>query len=462
MQYRVDPKSGNRISALGLGCMRFPGAPGRPDAKTADAIISRAVEQGINYLDTAYLYPGNEACVGASLERLGLRDQVLLATKLPHASCKCAEDFDRFFDEQLRRLRTDRIDYYLMHNITSPAQWERVVALGIEDWIARQKAAGRIRQIGFSYHGSAADFMTMLDAYEWDFCQIQYNYAGERYQAGTAGLMAAAERGLAVFVMEPLLGGRLAGKLPPRARAVLDSARDPHLRTLVAWGLSWVWNHPQVTMLLSGMTDTAQVDENAVLADRALPDSMTAAQLDTIARVLAEFEKSNRVPCTGCGYCMPCPKGINIPGCFAAYNASYAHSWFTGLSQPSPRRCARRLSTTTEPPTTTAWSSWVRPPTRQATTTTRCRIHGTYVRPTTDSGISRARSSLTRQPRSWSTSTPCPKRSPGSWASNNPGATTTAPEKPLPPSGGESETKSGLTLTVGPLSYIEVLTLFRK
>lgn len=123
------------------------------------------------------------------LSAWGLRDQILLATKLPHASCKCAEDFDRFFDEQLHRLRTDHIDYYLMHNITSPAQWERVVALGIEDWIAHQKAAGRIRQIGFSYHGSAADFLTMLDAYDWDFCQIQYNYAGERYQAGTAGLM---------------------------------------------------------------------------------------------------------------------------------------------------------------------------------------------------------------------------------------------------------------------------------
>ena len=145
--------------------------------------------------------------------------------------------------------------------------------------------------------------------------------------------MAAAERGLAVFVMEPLLGGRLAGKLPPRARAVLDDVLDPYLKTPAAWGLSWVWNHPQVTMLLSGMTDTAQVDENATLADRALPNSMTREQLDTIARVLSEFEKSNRVPCTGCGYCMPCPKGINIPGCFAAYNASYAHSWFTGLSQ---------------------------------------------------------------------------------------------------------------------------------
>ena len=149
MQYRVDPKSGNRISTLGLGCMRFPGAPGRPDAKTADAIISRAVEQGINYLDTAYLYPGNEACVGASLERLGLRDRVLLATKLPHASCKCAEDFDRFFDEQLRRLRTEHIDYYLMHNITSPAQWERVVALGIEAGSRVKRRRGAFARLVF-------------------------------------------------------------------------------------------------------------------------------------------------------------------------------------------------------------------------------------------------------------------------------------------------------------------------
>ena len=333
MQYRVDPKSGKHISALGLGCMRFPGVAGHPDAKTADAIISRAVERGVNYLDTAYLYPGNEACVGASLERLGLRDRIYLATKLPHASCKVAGDFDRFFEEQLRRLRTDHIDYYLMHNITAPAQWERLVALGIEDWVVRQKAAGRIGEIGFSYHGSAADFITMLDAYDWDFCQIQYNYAGERYQAGTAGLMAAADRGLAVFVMEPLLGGRLAGKLPPAAKRVLAAADDPELSTPAAWGLSWVWDHPQVTMLLSGMNEVAQVDENAALAERALPGSMTEVQHATIARVLAEFERANRVPCTGCGYCMPCPRGVNIPASFSAYNASYAHGWFTGMWQ---------------------------------------------------------------------------------------------------------------------------------
>ena len=334
VQYRIDPKSGNRISALGLGCMRLPGfALGKPDARAADAIISEAVAQGVNYLDTAYLYPGNEEAVGASLERLGLRDRVFVATKLPHASCKRYEDFDRIFDEQLRRLRTDHIDYYLMHNITSPVQWERVCSLGIEGWIAKQKDAGRIRQVGFSFHGSSVDFPVLLEAYDWDFCQIQYNYANETYQAGTAGLKAAAARGMAVFIMEPLLGGRLADKLPNAAKRLLSQAADSQLTTPAAWGLSWVWNHPEVTMLLSGMTSAEQVAGNAAVASAALPGSMTAEQLATIARVVELFERANRVPCTGCSYCMPCPHGVNIPGCFAAYNVSYAHSWFTGMQQ---------------------------------------------------------------------------------------------------------------------------------
>ena len=343
MQYRVDPSSGNKISALGLGCMRFPGAlPGKPDPKAADAIISRAVERGINYLDTAYLYPGNEACVGASLERLGLRDEVFLATKLPHASCRAGGDFDRFLTEQLRRLRTDRVDYYLIHNVTSPAQWERLVELGIEGWIERQKASGRIGRIGFSYHGSAGDFPVMLDAFDWDFCQIQYNYANERYQAGTAGLRAAAARGLAVFIMEPLLGGRLAGRLPESAQRIFAEAPDraigepgvaAELSTPASWGLAWVWDHPEVTMLLSGMTAPEQVDENAAIASAAAPGCLKASQREVIARVLEVFERANRVPCTGCNYCMPCPQGINIPGCFSAYNASFAHGWFTGVSQ---------------------------------------------------------------------------------------------------------------------------------
>ena len=200
MQYRVNPRNGDRISALGLGCMRFPGALGHPDPHRASQIVARAVERGINYLDTAYLYPGNEACVGMVLEELGLRDRVFIATKLPHGSVDSAVDLDRIFDEQLRRLRTDHIDYYLIHNVTSPAQWERLRGLGIEGWLACQRETGRIRQAGFSYHGSEGDFPVLLDAHDWDFCQIQYNYVGEKYQAGTAGLCAAAERGLAVFV----------------------------------------------------------------------------------------------------------------------------------------------------------------------------------------------------------------------------------------------------------------------
>lgn len=333
MQYRVNPRNGDRISALGLGCMRFPGALGHPDPHRASQIVARAVERGINYLDTAYLYPGNEACVGMVLEELGLRDRVFIATKLPHGSAHGAADLDRIFDEQLSRLRTDHIDYYLIHNVTSPAQWERLRGLGIEGWLARQREAGRIRQAGFSYHGSEGDFPVLLDAYDWDFCQIQYNYVGEKYQAGTAGLCAAAERGLAVFVMEPLLGGRLAARLPDRARRILDAAAEPGLQTPASWGLSWVWDHPEVTMLLSGMASPEQVDENAAVAERALPGSLTPAQHEVIARVVAEFNRANRVGCTGCNYCMPCPRGINIPGCFSAYNASYAHGWFTGLSQ---------------------------------------------------------------------------------------------------------------------------------
>lgn len=351
MQYRVNPRNGDRISALGLGCMRLPGAAlGRPDPRAARELIARAVGRGINYLDTAYLYPGNEAAVGAALGELGLRDRVLLATKLPHASVKRPEDLDRFFDEQLRRLRTDHVDYYLMHNITSPAQWERLQGLGAGEWLARQKAEGRIRQAGFSYHGSAGDFAAVLDAYDWDFCQIQYNYTGERYQAGTAGLKAAAARGMAVFVMEPLLGGRLADKLPDRAKRIFAEAAGaradarqglaagpgavrPALSSPADWGLAWVWDHAEVTMLLSGMSAPEQIDQNAALADSALPGCLAEGERAVIARVVEEFNRANRVPCTGCNYCMPCPHGVNIPGCFAAYNASFAHSWLTGVSQ---------------------------------------------------------------------------------------------------------------------------------
>ena len=336
MQYRTDPKSGARVSALGLGCMRLPGAQrGRIDLAAAERVILRADERGVNYLDAAYSYRGVEAAVGAIFDRNpGLRDRMLVATKLPHRMCREPGDAGRILTTSLERLRTERVDYYLVHNLTSRAQWDRLVALGIEGWISDEKRAGRIGRMGFSFHGAYTDFVELLDAYDWDFCQIQYNYANETYQAGTAGLRLAAQRGLAVFVMEPLLGGKLAGGLPPAARNALRGAcPDDPQRTPAAWGLRWVWNHPEVTMVLSGMNDPAQVDENAAVAATALPGSMSAGELAAVARVVEEFRRTDRVPCTGCGYCMPCPHGVNIPGCFAAYNASFALGRFTGVQQ---------------------------------------------------------------------------------------------------------------------------------
>lgn len=332
MQYRVDPRTGRRLSVLGLGCMRFPGSvPGRPDQHRAEAIIARAVERGVNYLDTAYLYPGNEAVVGAALEHLGLRDQVFLATKLPHASCKDGADLDRIFNEQLRRLRTDRIDYYLIHNITSPAQWTRLVGLGIEAWIARQKAAGRIGAIGFSYHGSAGDFSLVLDAYDWDFCQIQYNYIDEHTQAGRRGLQYAASKGIPVIIMEPLRGGRLVNALPPKALKVFAQA-EPR-RTPAEWALRWLWDQPEVTVVLSGMNTMEMVAENCRIADQARPGTLGEAERALFETVKGAINEKIKVGCTGCGYCMPCPKGVDIPGAFRCYNARYTEGFYTGMKE---------------------------------------------------------------------------------------------------------------------------------
>lgn len=331
MRYRIDPRSGAELSALGFGCMRFPAnAVGRIDQDAAERLVLEAVDAGVNYFDTAYLYRGNEEALGAVFAKHpNLRDRINLATKLPHLACSSRDDFDRYLGIQLERLRTNRVDYYLVHNVTAFEQWERLVALGIEEWVAAQKKAGVVRRIGFSFHGPAADFGRLLDAYDWDFCQIQYNYLNEHYQAGTAGLELAAERGLPVIVMEPLLGGRLAANLPRAATEALAAA-DPQLSP-AAWALRWVWDRPEVTVVLSGMNSSEQLVENAALADRALPRSMSADEHAAVARARDIFAESYRVPCTGCNYCMPCPKGVNIPACFAAYNASFAHSWFEGV-----------------------------------------------------------------------------------------------------------------------------------
>lgn len=332
MQYRTDPRSGNRLSALGLGCMRFPGyLRGKPDPAAAARIIAAAVDAGVNYLDTAYVYRGSEQVTGEALARAGLRERVFLATKLPHGKVRAEADLARILGEQLERLKTDRVDYYLVHNLTSAAQLERLRALGFEAWVARERAAGRIREVGFSFHGAAGDFSALLDAFDWDFCQIQYNYMNETYQAGTAGLRAAASRGLAVMVMEPLLGGKLAEGLPRAAAHELASEGDG--RNAAAQGLRWVWDHPEVTVALSGMTSPEQVAANAAVACDAHPGCLAEGERAAIGRARDVLARLDRVGCTGCGYCMPCPRGVNIPGTFAAYNASYAFGLMTGIQQ---------------------------------------------------------------------------------------------------------------------------------
>lgn len=322
MQYRMDSKSGNKLSALGFGCMRFSGSLGRIDYGKAEALLLEAYRQGVNYYDTAYLYPGSEAVLGEVLEKHKIREEVFIATKLPQGNCKAEEDFERFFMIQKKRLRTHYIDYYLMHNISSYAQWENLCGLNIKTWIAEKKKTGEIRQIGFSFHGSQDDFSRMLDAYDWDFCQIQYNYINVNYQAGKKGLQQAAAKGLPVFIMEPLLGGKLAVGLPKEAETVFKQANAD--LSPVGWAFNWLWNQPEVTLLLSGMNDPSQLAENVRLADQAIPGMLGDPELKVIQAVVAEFNKSYKIPCTGCNYCMPCPQGINIPACFAAYNTSYA------------------------------------------------------------------------------------------------------------------------------------------
>ena len=328
MQYRDDKKSGNSLSILGYGCMRLPGGLGRVDMEKSTALIKKAYEQGVNYFDTAYIYPGIENAVGKILENLGIREKVYVATKLPHAVCKSKNDFDKYFDEQKRRLRTDYIDYYLVHNISEFKQWANLCNLGFLDWVAEKIASGEIRRLGFSYHGSKNDFIPLLDAFDWDFVQIQYNYININYQAGQTGLLYAAEKGIPVMIMEPLLGGKLVSGLPKDALKIMKNANPE--ATPAGWGLRWLWNQPGVTVVLSGMNDMAQLDENLMLADDSVAGMLNSSEENAIQKVIGVFNESYRIRCTGCSYCMPCPQNINIPDCFAAYNTSYAISWFTG------------------------------------------------------------------------------------------------------------------------------------
>ena len=330
MQYRKD-RSGNDLSILGYGCMRFSRKGSGIDIEKAEKELLTAYRSGVNYFDTAYIYPGSEAAVGEIFERNHIRDKVNIATKLPQYLIGNRSALDRYFNEELSRLRTDHVDYYLMHHLTDVAMWEKLKKVGILDWIKEKKEAGAIRNIGYSYHGNTENFLKILHDYDWDFCQIQYNYLDEVAQAGKAGLQAAAAKGIPVMIMEPLRGGKLVNMLPEAARkAMNDSGRG---WSAAEWGLRWLYNQPEVTVVLSGMNSVAMVEANCRTASEAQSGALTAADLETLEKVKRAIREKEKVGCTGCRYCMPCPKGVDIPGIFRCWNAMYTESKSEGRRQ---------------------------------------------------------------------------------------------------------------------------------
>lgn len=323
MQYRQN-KTNENISLLGYGCMRFSKKGTGIDIDKAEQEVMAAIKAGVNYLDTAYIYPGSEAALGEILARNKVRETVNIATKLPQYLIRSRQAIDKYFDEELKRLQTDYIDYYLMHMLTDVASWHKLQELGIEDWIKQKKQEGAIRHIGFSFHGNTEMFLQILDAYDWDFCQIQYNYMDENSQAGKEGLLAAAKKGIPVIIMEPLRGGKLVDLLPEKAKKLI--AQNPKGYSAAEWAFRWLWNQPQVTCVLSGMNSMDMVTENCRIASEVQIDEFTQEDFEMIAKIKEEINSNIKVGCTGCGYCMPCPKGVDIPGTFRCYNEMYTES----------------------------------------------------------------------------------------------------------------------------------------
>lgn len=323
MQYRNFGKLGFQISTFGVGCMRLPLEKDAPDSTHIDeaaaiAMIRGAIDNGVNYIDTAYPYHGkkSEPLVGRALKD-GYRERVKLATKLPSWLVKEPADFDRLLDEQLGRLDTDHIDFYLLHALDGD-RWDNLVKNGVFDFIDRAKKSGKIRYIGFSFHDELPVFKRIIDAGHWDMCQIQFNILDTHYQAGEEGLKYAASKGIPVVVMEPLRGGSLVKHVPADVQKVWDEY--PERRSAAEWAFRWVCNHPEVVVVLSGVSSMEQMQDNLRIFEHALPDSMGKTELELVERAQAIYRSRIRVGCTGCEYCLPCPAGVNIPGVFRIYN----------------------------------------------------------------------------------------------------------------------------------------------
>ncbi len=342
MKYRQD-KYGNDISLLGFGCMRLPRTMGIINIAEAEKQIMAAYNAGVNYFDTAYIYPGSESALGEILEKNGIRKNVNIATKLPHYLIRSRDGAEKLFSEELKRLRTDYIDYYLMHMLGDVATWEKLKELGIDSWIEEKKRSGGIRQIGFSYHGNSEGFCRLLDAYEWDFCLVQYNYMDENSQAGRKGVEYAAQKGIPVFIMEPLRGGKLVNKLPREALKIFEN--HPVHHTPAQWAFRWLFSQPQITCVLSGMNSMEMVLDNVNTASTTEPGELTDDDEKMLKDVVSAINSRMKVGCTGCGYCVPCPKNVDIPGTFAAYNRRYTESKFWGFVEYTMCTALRKDST---------------------------------------------------------------------------------------------------------------------
>lgn len=330
MNYRNN-NGNNDLSILGFGCMRFPKKGNSIDLEETEREIMHAIDCGINYFDTAYIYGKSESILGTVLAKNQCREKVMIATKLPHYLIKKRDDITRYFEEQCKRLQTNYIDYYLMHMLPDVNVWKRLIDLGILEWIDKMKKEGRIKKIGFSYHGNTSAFIELLDAYDWEFCQIQYNYLDEHSQAGRKGLTMAAAKNIPVVIMEPLRGGRLANQLPKKAVKLFKDS-DPN-KTPAEWALRWLWDQESVSVVLSGMNSMEMLDENIRIASEVKVNELTKADQEVYRKVVEAINEKVKVSCTACGYCMPCPKGVDIPGSFRCYNASYIDGFSKGFRE---------------------------------------------------------------------------------------------------------------------------------
>jgi predicted aldo/keto reductase-like oxidoreductase len=324
MQYRTFGKTNEKVSVLGFGCMRFQTNSDDPkdiNEELAIKQIRHAVDNGVNYIDTAYPYHGkmSEPLTGKALKD-GYREKVNLATKHPCWLVEEEDDFDKYLNEQLEKLDTDYIDFYLIHALNQK-RWDNLQKHNLFDFLDRVKKDGRVKHIGFSFHDELPLFKEIIDSYDWDFCQIQYNYLDKEYQAGEEGLNYAADKGLGIIIMEPLRGGKLTKKVPDDVAEIWEnSGRD---WTPAQWAFKFVWNNPKVHLVLSGMNEIEHIDENIKTAENTLPNSLTEEDLKTIEKAEKIYNSRIVANCTDCKYCMPCPNGVDIPANIEMINDAY-------------------------------------------------------------------------------------------------------------------------------------------